>query len=174
MTDRRVTLGRVAGVYGVRGWLHIDAQTRPATRILKYPRWWLKRGDQEIEVQLIEGRAHGKGVVAQVSNAEGHAIEDRDVAAGLVGAEIRVGREDLPKLPKGQYYWVDLIGLAVVGKSGALLGSVRDLTSNGVQDVLVVVDEAGTERLIPFVRGHIIKRVEMAAGRILCEWDADY
>lgn len=174
MTQRRVTLGRVAGVYGIRGWLHIDAQTRPATQILNYPRWWLTRADREFEVRLIDGRAHGNGVVVQLGNAEGQAIDDRDVAAGWVGAEIQVGRDDLPKLPKGQYYWVDLIGLDVVGKSGAPLGSVRDVTSNGVQDVLVVVDEAGTERLIPFVRGHIIKRVEMAAGRILCEWDADY
>ncbi|MEQ1437932.1 ribosome maturation factor RimM [Fontimonas sp. SYSU GA230001] len=173
MTGRRVTLGRVAGVYGVRGWLHIDAQTRPATRILKYPRWWLRQGDQETEVRLIEGRAHGNGVVAHLGNAQGQAIDDRDAAARLVGAQIQVGREDLPKLPKGQYYWVDLIGLDVVGRSGARLGRVRDVTSNGVQDVLVV-DDAGSERLIPFVRGPIIKRVELAAGRILCEWDADY
>lgn len=174
MAARRVTLGRVAGVYGVRGWIRVDSRTRPAAKILDYPRWWIAQGDREYEVRIVEGRAHGQGVVAQISDAEGKAVDDRDVAARLLGAEIKVDREDLPRLPKGQYYWIDLIGLTVVNPSGTVLGTVRDMTSNGVQDVLVVVDEAGVERLIPFVRRHIVKRVELAAGRIVCDWEADY
>ncbi|SFF31933.1 16S rRNA processing protein RimM [Fontimonas thermophila] len=174
MAGRRLTLGRVAGVYGVRGWLRIDSQTRPPTKILDYPRWWLRHNGQDVEVRKIQGHAHGRGVVAQIEDAAGRVIDDRDAASRLIGAEIAVDREDLPRLPKGQYYWVDLIGLTVVNPSGTLLGTVQDMTSNGVQDVLVVVDEAGVERLIPFVRRHIVKRVELAAGRIICDWELDY
>ncbi|MFP5304576.1 MAG: ribosome maturation factor RimM [Gammaproteobacteria bacterium] len=174
MGGRRVTLGRVAGVYGVRGWLRIDSQTRPPAKILAYPRWWLRHGGADIEAKVVEGRVHGRGVVAQIGTADGRAIEDRDAAAGLIGAEVQVERDELPKLPRGQYYWVDLVGLQVVGTGGVSLGTVRELTTNGVQDVLVVADEAGTERLIPFVRPHIVKRVELDKGRIVCAWEADY
>ncbi len=174
MPAPRVTLGRVAGVYGVRGWLRIDSQTRPAARILDYPRWWIRQDGREYQARIVEGRAHGAGVVAQIDDAHGRAVDDRDAAARLIGAEIAVDRENLPPLPRGQYYWADLIGLRVVNASGVLLGSVRDMTSNGVQDVLVVVDEAGVERLIPFVRRAVVKRVELASGRIVCDWEPDW
>ncbi|MES0874367.1 ribosome maturation factor RimM [Sinimarinibacterium thermocellulolyticum] len=174
MSSRRVTLGRVAGVYGVKGWLRIDSQTRPAARILKYAGWWLRQGERSFRAQVVEGRSHGNGVVARITDENGVAFDDRDRAARWIGAVIEVEREALPVLPKGQYYWVDLIGLQVVSVSGTVLGTVRELTSNTSQDVLVVVDEAGTQRLIPFVLKHIVKRVEMDEGRIVCAWEADY
>jgi 16S rRNA processing protein RimM len=174
MSAPRVTLGRVAGVYGVRGWLRIDSQTRPAAKILKYPDWTVRHKGRSFQTKVVEARAQGQGVVAQITGEDGQAIDDRDEAAQLIGATIEVGREALPVLPEGQYYWVDLIGLQVVNTSGATLGVVRDVTSNGAQDVLVVVDEAGVERLIPFVLKHIVESVEIAEGRIVCAWEADY
>jgi 16S rRNA processing protein RimM len=174
MSAPRVTLGRVAGVYGVKGWLRIDSQTRPAAKILQYKDWTLRQEGRSFQAAVVEGRAQGQGVVAQITGEGGQAISDRDEASRLIGAAIEVGREALPVLPKGQYYWVDLIGLQVVNTSGTLLGSVRDVTSNGAQDVLVVSDEAGVERLIPFVLKHIVRRVEIAEGRIVCAWEADF
>lgn len=174
MAATRVTLGRVAGVYGVRGWLRIDSQTRPVEKILAYRNWWFRQGGQAYRVQRLDGRVQGPGVVVQVCDPQGQVIDDRDVAAGLIGATVEVDREDLPPLPAGQFYWVDLIGLKVLNPAGAALGTVTDMTSNGAQDVLVVVDEAGGQRLIPFVRDHIVKEVDLAGGRIVCEWELDY
>lgn len=171
---RRVTLGRVAGVYGVRGWVRVYSQTRPVSKILDYRRWFLERDGEVREVKLLVGRAHGQGIVAQLSDLDGNAITDRDLAAGLVGWNIAVDRELLPALPDGEFYWMDLIGLAVCNEQGAALGSVRDVTSNGAQDVLVVVDEAEVERLIPFVRPQIVKEVSLESGRIVCDWELDY
>ncbi len=171
---RRVTLGRVAGVFGVRGWLRIDAQTQAAAKILSYPGWTIRQGERSFETQVVEGRAHGTGVVAQITGENGQPIDDRDVAARLIGAVIEVDRSVLPALPQGRYYWIDLIGLQVVNTSGVLLGSVKDVTSNGAQDVLVVDDEAGARRLIPFVHQHIVERVDIVEGRIVCAWEADY
>ncbi len=174
MAATRVTLGRVAGVYGIKGWLRIDSQTRPVEKILTYRNWWFRQGEQLYQVQRIDGRVQGQGVVVQVCDPQGQAVEDRDVAAKLIGATVEVDREDLPPLPSGQFYWVDLIGLKVLNLSGATLGTVKDMTSNGAQDVLVIVDEAGVQRLIPFVRDHIVKEVDLADGRIVCEWELDY
>ncbi len=174
MAATRVTLGRVAGVYGIKGWLRIDSQTRPVEKILAYPNWWFRQGEQAYQVQRIDGRVQGQGVVVQVRDLHGQAIEDRDIAAKLIGALVEVSREELPPLPEGQYYWVDLIGLKVLNPSGCMLGVVKDMTSNGAQDVMVIVDEAGAQRLIPFVREHIVKEVDLAGGRIVCEWELDY
>lgn len=173
MNDR-VTLGRISGAYGVRGWVRIASQTRPADRILKYRRWWIETPGGGYEADVVAGHAHGAGVVAQLADEAGEPIVDRDAAARLVGADVAVDRQALPKLPKGEYYWVDLVGLQVENQQQVLLGEVRDMTSNGAQDVLVVEGEGGVTRLIPFVRPQIVSEVDLEARRIVCDWQLDF
>ncbi len=142
--------------------------------MLRYRRWWLGgEGRQEYQATVVEGHPHGGTVVAQVTAANGEPITDRDVAAALIGATIQVDRQDLPKLPRGQYYWVDLLGQRVENKQGIVLGTVTDVTSNGAQDVLVVGDGA-VRRLIPFVSPQIVEEVDLVAGRIVCDWLPEY
>lgn len=181
--ERRVTLGRIAGVYGIKGWVKLVSSTRPPEGILRYPRWWLSRpGSPEgYEAKLLEGRIHGAGLVAQISQADGSAIEDRDSAARLVGLEIAVPRSALPPAGPNEVYLMDLIGMAVRSVEGEGLGRVESVTSNGAQDVLVLrdpvqLDEAGAplRRLIPFVRGPIIESVSLEANEIVAHWQPDW
>ena len=41
---RMVVLGRIAGVYGVRGWVHVYSETDPIENILRYRPWHLGQG----------------------------------------------------------------------------------------------------------------------------------
>lgn len=181
--ERRVTLGRIAGVYGVKGWVKVVSSTRPEAGILRYPRWWLSRagGAEGYEARLMEGRVHGAGLVALLSRSDGTAIEDRDEAARLVGAEIAVPRSALPPTKADEVYLIDLVGLAVTSVEGEPLGTVESVTSNGAQDVLVLRDAAkldedgkSVQRLIPFVRGPIIESVSLDANRIVAHWSPDW
>lgn len=174
MAESRVTLGRVAGVYGIKGWVKVHSETRPLTNILRYRRWWIGgEGRQEYRASVLDGHPQGGTVVVQLSTAGGEPISDRDVAASLIGATIQVDREELPKLPQGQYYWVDLLGQRVENKEGIVLGTVTDVTSNGAQDVLVIGD-GEVRRMIPFVAPQIVLEVDLAAGRIVCDWQPEY
>jgi len=168
----RVTLGRVAGVFGIRGWVKLHSFTRPAENLLNYSRWWLVTA-QPYEARLIEGKAQVSGLVARISDASGAPIEDRDFAALLIGAEIQVDRAALPKAPPGSYYWDDLVGLDVVSSADEPLGRVVSVMENGAQDVLVLED-GERERLIPFVIGPIIQAVDLERKRIVAEWAPDY
>lgn len=172
MTSRRVTLGRVSGVFGVKGWLKVHSYTRPPENILNYRRWWLSRGDG-FETGVLSSLIQGRSLVVQLSDAAGNAIDDREVAAGLIGTEIAVDRDVLPKLGDGEYYWIDLIGMRVESLDGAMLGTVTDVTSNGAQDVLVM-EQGEIERMIPIVRPQIVREIDMAAGRIVCDWQPDW
>ncbi len=169
----RVRLGRVSGVYGVQGWVRIASETRPQDNILRYRRWWIGEDSSGFESQLVASRPQGNGLIAQITGPDGEVIVDRDLAQRYVGRAISVARSALPRLPEGQYYWVDLIGLAVVNLQDESLGVVADVTSNGAQDVLIVRD-GEVERLIPFVHGPIIQSVEMGVRRIVCDWQRDY
>lgn len=172
MNTRRVTLGRVAGAYGVKGWVKVISSTRPERNILDYSRWWIAKGEG-YEAQLLEGRVHGRGLIAQISGKDGLPITDRNISESLIGSEIQVERSALPPTKEGEYYWHDLIGLKVESEQGHALGEVTEITSNGAQDILVVKDSE-TERLIPFVEGPIIKSVDIGQGLIVADWLPEY
>ncbi|MGH8519438.1 MAG: ribosome maturation factor RimM [Panacagrimonas sp.] len=174
--ERRLTLGRVAGVYGIKGWVKLQSFTRPVENLLEYRDVWIDRGGNAtggFEAKLTEGRIHGGTLVARLTGPDGQVIEDRDIAAGLIGSEIRVDRSRLPKAEEGEFYWFDLVGLVVRNVEGVVLGKVDSVTSNGAQDVLVVQD-GQTERLIPFVQGPIIRSVSLDAQEIVADWQPDY
>jgi len=116
---------------------------------------------------VIEGRRHGKGVVARLSGCD-----DRDQAATLMEQEIAVDRGRLPPPSADEWYWTDLEGLGVWNREGVCLGSVDHLFSTGVNDVLVVSGER--ERLLPFAWGDVIRSVDLEKGRIEVDWDPDF
>ena len=83
-------------------------------------------------------------------------------------------REALPEAGPGEYYWTDLEGLQAVNMEGIDLGRVERILATGANDVLVVVDGTGRERLLPFVLDVYIKEVDLEAGRVLVDWDPDF
>lgn len=163
---RRVTLGQVVGVHGVRGAVKLISHTRPRTNIFNYPQWWLKPiiGDWQLH-DLLHGRSQGKGLVAELAG-----ISDRDQARALMDAEIAIERTALPELPAGEYYWSDLIGLQVRRTDGVVLGELVELEETGANDVLVVRTTAGAEQRIPYVPGLYVIQVDLDAGELLVHW----
>lgn len=164
--DKPVVLGRISGLFGVKGWVRIHSYTDPREAILSYPRWLLKRGGRWRALELLEGKRHGNSVIARLEG-----IEDRDEAAELVNAEVGIERRDLPPPRTGEYYWTDLTGLEVVHTDGKVLGTVAYLLETGANDVLVVQGER--EILIPFLQEDVIRHVDLAAGVINVDWKWD-
>ena len=166
--ERRILLGKIVGLSGVQGAVKLESYTEPRLRLFAYQPWCLKLGALEREVSGARGREQGKGIVANLPD-----VADRDAAAGWVGAEIWVLRSVLPKPKRGEYYWTDLEGLAVVTVGGVALGQVSHLFSTGANDVLVVRD-GERERLIPFVLQQYVSEVDFGAGRITVDWDPEF
>ncbi len=161
-----VILGRVAGLFGVKGWVKVHSYTDPRAAILDYPDWILDADGRREPIKLVEGKQHGKSVIARLAG-----VDDRDRAATLVGKEICVEREDLPDTGQGEYYWSDLEGLVVVNRSGRQLGKLAYMLATGAHDVMVVKGER--EILIPFVRDTVAKDVDLAARMIEVDWEWD-
>ncbi len=162
-----VVVGKVAGVFGVRGWIKVISYTEPRDRILTYSPWTLEHGGRRETRNVIGGRGHGTGIVAELEGCT-----DRDVAAALNGAVISVDRARLPPVNAGEYYWADLVGLSVVTTAGVELGQVTELFETGANDVLVVRGER--ERLIPFIRGQVIQDIDLKTRQIRVDWDPDF
>lgn len=167
MTEPRVVVGRIAGHYGVKGWVKVNSYTEPRDRIYDYRPWFLQRDGAARQIEVIGARAHGRGLIVQFAG-----VADRDAAAELIGMNILVAREAFGETDESQYYWHDLIGLRVVTVDGCDLGIVESLLATGANDVLVL--QGKRRRLIPFVVDEYVKRVDLAAATITVDWDPEF
>jgi 16S rRNA processing protein RimM len=161
-----VVLGRVAGLFGVKGWVRVHSYTRPREALLDYEHCFLNRDGIWQAATIREGQPHGKSIIVRLDGCE-----DRDQAAALVGCDIAVPRQVLPETEQGSYYWADLEGLRVVRRDGTDLGRVAYLMETGANDVLVTDGEH--ERLIPFIFDKVILDVDLASGVITVDWEWD-
>jgi 16S rRNA processing protein RimM len=166
--DRLLLIGKIVGLYGVEGWVKVESYTQPRTRIFSYKPWLVTASAGELEIESARGREQGKGLVGKL-----HGCDDREAAARLVGATIQIRRSALPKPKRGEFYWADLEGLDVVTTQGVALGRISHLFSTGANDVLVVRD-GERERLIPYVSGQFVLKVDLDAGRVMVDWDPEF
>lgn len=164
--DGLVLFGRISGHFGVQGWVKVFSHARPREAIIGYSPWLVKIAGEWREVDVVEGRAQGKGVVAKLKG-----VDDRDAASRLIGAEIALRLSQLPPLKKGEYYWAQLVGIEVVNLAGEKFGKVSHLFDTGANDVMVVRN--GRERWLP-ATPPVIREVDLEAGIIRVDWDADF
>lgn len=162
-----IYVGKISGVFGVKGWLKITSYTEPKDNIIRYKRWLLKKDSEQKSVNVIAGHAQGKGVIAQLEG-----IIDRDQALLLMGWSIYIEYQQLPAPKQGEYYWADLVGLDVETVDGIGLGKVESLFETGANDILLV--KGKRERAVPFLQGSIVKSIDLASGKIIVDWDADF
>jgi len=167
-SEKDITLGYISGVYGLKGMVKVYSYTGTREDILKYKTWRLVKNGKTSVYNLEAGRKHGKGVVAKLDT-----IDDPDAAASLIKAEIVVSRDDLPRLPKGEFYWTDMIGLDVFNTEGKYYGKVDHLFETGANDVVVVKND-DNEILVPFIKGDYIKEINLEKGTILVDWPEEF
>ena len=165
--QQHINVGRISGVFGIKGWIKVFSFTDARENILNYSPWLLKKDSETRVVNVIDGNLQGKAVVAQLDG-----VSDRDQAASLMGWDIFITPDQLPKAAKNEYYWSDLVGLAVETTLGVQLGVVDGLLETGANDVVIVKGER--ERAIPFLQGKTIINIDLDAGKMIVDWDPDF
>ena len=161
---KRILVGHITGIYGIRGWLKIESYTRPPENIFSFQPWYIKRNECWQEISVREGRNHGKGLIVALDG-----ITDRDIARDLVDKEISIFRSQLVELPPGEFYWVDLIGMQVINQQGRILGNVVEILETGANDVMVVKGQG--RHLIPIVWNMYIFNIDPGKRLISADWD---
>lgn len=164
--DDLICVGHILGAQGIKGWVRVYSNTSPRENIVNYGPWLIDRGNG-LEPVRVEGRLQGKHVLARLDG-----IEDRTRAEELTGCELFIRAQQLPRLEAGEYYWSDIIGLAVETRAAEPLGVVASMMETGADDVMVVAGER--ERLIPFVLDEIVKLVDLDAKKLVVDWSAEY
>jgi 16S rRNA processing protein RimM len=174
-----VEVGRIVGAFGVKGWIKIQPFSLDGSTLLGTKTWWLQAEGPRAAalpaaLTVLARRNQGDAIVAQVTG-----VDDRDAAEALRGCTLMVSRSEFPKTPDGEYYWLDLIGLAVVNQQGAALGQVIGLIDTGPHCVFRIAPVGRTEPgpaeevLIPFVAAYVLD-VSLSERRILVDWALDW
>ena len=164
-----VVLGRLADPYGINGWLRLYPFGDDPLDWAEMPVWWIAReGEPWREIRLKGLKAHGDGLVVLLDG-----VGDRTAAEAMKGVLVGAPRDALPTTDEDEFYWGDLVGLAVINSADEKLGKVAGLIETGANDVLRVVADDGTERLLPFVAA-VVLAVEKEAGQIRVEWGSDW
>jgi 16S rRNA processing protein RimM len=88
---------------------------------------------------------------------------DPEAAGALRNEYIYVRAEEIPKLPEGDYYHHQILGLRVVNEEGASLGRVVNILETGANDVCVIRQDSGAEFLLPIMDSTVLE-VDLAQG----------
>jgi 16S rRNA processing protein RimM len=158
ISDDALVVGFILGPHGVRGEVRIDPRTDVADRF---------RAGAVLQCDDI-----GPLTVAGVRGDVARPIvlfvgyDSRVAAESLRRRFLRVTRSESRRATAGAYLWADILGARVETPEGTTLGTVRDMLRAGENDVLVIADESGRERLLPMLES-VVKVVDVDAGRIV-------
>lgn len=167
MNDR-VAVGRFGKPYGVHGWIKVISYTVPIQNILNYLPWHIAKGQENIIIDRVNGKLHGERLIVKLGQCH-----DPEEAKAYTNLEIFITRDQLPPLQKEEYYWIDLIGLTVINKEYENLGVVKRIFPTGSNDVLIVKDNSGKERYLPYTDSVIIE-VNLEEKKLLVDWDSTF
>ena len=158
ISDDDLVVGYILGPHGIRGEVRIDPRTDVADRF------------REGAVLMCDdiGPLTVAGVRGEVAKPIVRFVgyDSRVSAETLRRRFLRVARSESRRATTGAYLWADLLGARVETPDGAWLGIVRELLRAGENDVLVIADTSGRERLLPMLES-VVKVVDLAAGRIV-------
>jgi 16S rRNA processing protein RimM len=161
-------VGKISGVFGIKGWVKVFSFTGYREDILQYSPWLLKKNATTKAVEIVTGQLQNQLVVAQIKG-----VDDRNAAEALMGWEIFIEKSQLPAPKQNEYYWSDLIGLQVENTEGVVLGVIDNLLETGANDVIIVQGE-DRQHAIPFLQPQIVLEVNLAARKMRVDWDADF
>ncbi|MCL4150389.1 UNVERIFIED_CONTAM: hypothetical protein GTU68_064920 [Idotea baltica] len=150
--------------------MKVFSYTDPRNNILNYSPLYLSLKGDWVEAKLSNGRVQGKGIVIALEN-----VTDPEQVLPLIGTALAIKKAQLKSTDSDEFYWSELTGLKVVNLDDEVLGQVDSLIATGGHDVLVVKDKAQKiQRLIPFVMDDIVRKVDLANGAVVVDWEKDY
>ena len=166
MNDKKILIGKIIGLHGIKGWLKIISFSSPPENIFKYSSIILTNNNIEDVFHIENTRKQGKKILIKLKG-----IDDRTLAEKYKESTIEINRSDLPDLSEGIYYWEDLIGCEVLNESKKKIGLVDSFLETGSNDVLIIETNSKKKVLIPFIINESIKEVNLDDKLIIVEWN---
>lgn len=157
-----ICVGAIAGAFGVHGELRIKSFTADPLAIEDYVPLTDETGGRSIDLELL--REIKNGYAARIEG-----VDTKEDADALKGLRLFARRDQLPSLPDDEYYYSDLVDLAVFDTGGQQIGKVKAVHNHGAGDLLeVIVPGQSKTVLLPFTLD-AVPTVDLSAGRIVAD-----
>lgn len=158
--NKYLELGQIVNVKGLKGEVKVNSFTDDNTKFERISKVFVKQKNTLTEYEIEKVGYNKNQVIIKFKN-----IDTIEEAEKLRNSYIVVDREIFGELPEGVYYIADLIGLDVYTESNEYLGKVDDIFQTGSNDVYVVKDEKGKEKLLPGI-DEVIKKIDLKENKI--------
>ena len=154
-------LGQIVNVKGLKGEIKVNPFTENINRFETLNKILIKQKNEIKEYEIEKVTYHKNQVILKLKG-----IDTIEAAETLINYYILINRKDLEPLEPGKYYIADLIGLEVYTEDGIVLGKVDDIYNTGSNDIYVVKDELGKQKLLPGIPD-VIKKVDLENSKII-------
>jgi 16S rRNA processing protein RimM len=153
-----LVVGKLRRPHGVNGEIIMDVETDFPERLRRGKTVYVGEEHLPLKIQTIRPQNQAR----LLSFAE---YTDCDQVGVLRNCLVYVKAADLPKLPEGEFYYHELIGLRVVDEQDQELGVLTEILETGANDVYVVTSPDGTELLFPAIE-EVFLGVDLVKGEI--------
>lgn len=157
----RLVVARVRGFHGLRGTMRLESLTDLAEQRFAVGKSLFVEGSDR-PLTVVESAPDSLGW--RVRFAE---VTDRTASEALRDVYLEAVLAPGEELPRGEFYWHQIIGAAVSDVDGTALGKVVDMYRAGGAEVMVVMGPAG-ELDVPVVRS-IVRIFAPARGEIVVD-----
>jgi 16S rRNA processing protein RimM len=160
-----IVLGKLRRAHGVRGEIPLEVYTQMME--LLAPESVVYIGEEHHPYTIETTRWKQDLLLLKFYD-----INDRTIVSQLTNKLVFVNPEQLPGLSEGEFYYHDLIGLAVYEIDGDYLGELVQILETGANDVYIIQAEDGEEILIPAIEEMILE-IDPESGKMIVakmEW----
>lgn len=154
-------LGQIVNTRGLRGEVKVNPYTERMDRFEELDKIIVKTKNEQKEYEIEKVTYSKNQVILKLKT-----IDHIDYAEKLRGGMILVKKSDLEPLEEGVYYLADLIGLNVYDEENNLIGKVDDIYNTGANDIYVVKDDLGRQKLLPGI-DEVIKQIDLENEKII-------
>lgn len=149
MSEKRVCLGKIVGVHGIKGEVKVKSYTAVDKDIAAYGTLEDVSGNEHFELKVT---GHSKDLL----RVKIKGVDDRTLAETLIGKELYAARGVLPELKAEEvYYEADLIGLKVLDEKNNEVAKVIGFYNFGAGDILEIKLKTGQAEMLPFNKGYV-------------------
>ncbi|HEY8643674.1 MAG TPA: ribosome maturation factor RimM [Candidatus Dormibacteraeota bacterium] len=155
-----IRVGQVTGAFGLQGAVKVlpltdfDDRFRPGSSLIV----------DGVTRHVEWSREQTNGLVIKLTG-----LDNRTLAELYRGRYLEVPVDAVHRLPEGEFYHHQLVGLAVVTASGAELGRLSEVLERPANDVWLA-RSGNVEHLVPATREAVLE-VDLESGRVVvADW----
>ncbi|MEG6584070.1 ribosome maturation factor RimM [Dendrosporobacter sp. 1207_IL3150] len=164
--EQLLVVGKIVAPHGVRGEVRVIPLTDFPERFSKLKSVFLDDGST---LDIEYAKTHNQGITIKFSG-----LNDRNDIEHLRGKLLKIAKKDAVKLPKGEYYTFEIIGLKVYDDAGQYIGKITEVLKTGSNDVYVAEQEDKRQVLIPALK-KVVTNIDIEGGQMTVklqeEWE---